>query len=239
MPNTPPRWTKDALPKESEMKARQEYEIITFDEFKSRKDGGGYLLYWNETNKYYFGRAAVYERRHHEGTVDRDDIYLNRHWKKYGPPDVVVVVPLEKSLCESFEKAWLDIFRGGSLYDKSVCMNTSSRADCSFDCMTIEQRSAAGRHRGELTQKYGTGIFGLTPEQRSEYGKLGYKNSIGKFTNEQRMEIGNKKLTQSQVHEIRHLLALGDVSQVEIAEHYPVVQTAISHIKLGHTYADW
>ncbi len=47
------------------------------------------------------------------------------------------------------------------------------------------------------------------------------------------------RLTLDQIHEIRHLLALGDMLQLEIAEHYPVDRTAISRISTGHAYTDW
>ena len=76
-------------------------------------------------------------------------------------------------------------------------------------------------------------------KRTSEQHKEAYAKSIGKLTNEQRMEIGNKKLTQPQIREIRHLLALGDMSQREIADHYPVSETSISRIKLGKIFADW
>jgi len=54
--------------------------------------------------------------------------------------------------------------------------------------------------------------------------------------------IGNhraRKLTQPQVHEIRHLLALGDMLQGDIAKHFPVGIGVINRINAGRIYADW
>ena len=49
----------------------------------------------------------------------------------------------------------------------------------------------------------------------------------------------NRRLTPAQIHEIRHLLALGDMLQKEIAEYYPVNRTMINRINTGQHYADW
>ncbi len=54
-----------------------------------------------------------------------------------------------------------------------------------------------------------------------------------------KLRAQRQKLTQSQVHDIKHLLALGDMSQKEIADHFPVADSAIYRINTGLTYADW
>ena len=65
-----------------------------------------------------------------------------------------------------------------------------------------------------------------------------------KFSKEWRakLRVARRKscrLTLDQIHEIRHLLALGDMLQREIAEYFPVGSRSISEINVGHTYADW
>jgi len=70
---------------------------------------------------------------------------------------------------------------------------------------------------------------------------LGYKHTDEAKANMSASQFGNHsgcKLTESQVREIRHLLALGDMTQKEIAGYYPVTRTSICHIKTGRTYAD-
>lgn len=125
---------------------------------------------------------------------------------------------------------------------------------------TAEQRRDAAYKGAAACKKKGVGIFAFSSEQLSENGKkshrlgLGvhgltakqrkenYEKGLGKFTTKQRIEFGKmtRKLTQSQVHEIRHLLALGDMTQKEIAEHYQIAcRSTISDIKTGRTYADW
>lgn len=208
---------------------------------------------------------------------------------KNGPPDIVIVVPLEKECNLAFEQVWLDLFaRFGQLYDRR-CMNMSSKALGSLDCLSPEQRRENGRKgaavqikgligihgytteqrrenyqrglakltieqrreiqkKSDVTQKKnGTGYRGLTPEQRSEAGKKGAathkENGTGfcySLSAEQRIENGKKirKLTDQQVHDIRHLLALEDMTQVEIAYHFPVTNGVICRINSGRSYAD-
>ena len=190
---------------------------------------------------------------HHLREGKHSNGHLQNAWNKYGEDvfEFEVLERWEPEFLVSMEQWWMNILRpeyniapvAGSSLGRKFSDETIAKLSAAAKrrSSTEEGRShliAAGKHRGELTKKYGTGIFGLTPEQVSANAKLGYESSIGKFTDEQRMEIGNKKLTQSQVHEIRHLLALGDMSQEEIAKHYPVAQTGISRIKLGHNYAD-
>jgi len=180
--------------------------------------------------------------------------HLQNAWNKYGEDAFLfeILEYWEPEFLISMEQWWMNMLcpeynivpvAGSSLGHKfsdearsklSVAAKRRSSSKEGYSHL-----SAAGKRRGFLTKKYRTGIFGLTPEQITSNAKKGYENSIGKLTNEQRMEIGNRKLTQSQVHEIRHLLALGDMSQEEIAGYYPVGQGQISRLKLGRTYADW
>jgi len=133
----------------------------------------------------------------------------------------------------------------GALLRKGVCG------------LTTEQRHDAARKGAAACKKKGVGIWALSSEQLAENAKRAYKKGLGKltakqhrenyekglgkFTTEQRREFGKRtrKLTRSQIHEIWHLLALGDMTQKEIAEHYPITRTSIIDIKKGRTYADW
>ena len=76
-----------------------------------------------------------------------------------------------------------------------------------------------------------------SPETRANMRKA----SAARWTSEARAEFGTKRrgLEQHQVHDIRHLLALGDMTQREIAEYFPVVEAVIGNINTGRTYADW
>ena len=254
-----------------------ETEVITYEEYKKRQDGGFYVLYWVETDRYYGGSSKKFSGRHHKYDVDRCGTYLFRHWKKHGPPDIVIVVSLEEGRFE-FEQAWLDIFQDGPLYDRSTCLNTTKYArggwdltpaqrkralDNSFGKLTLEQYRELGRVSGKKNYLAGIGIAGLTRAQRKEAyekslkngfgnmnltskqlsaaGKKGYKNGLGKLTSEDHREIGLKvrKLDRVQIHEIRHLLALGDMTHEKIAEHFPVKHSTISNINRGVFYADW
>jgi len=87
--------------------------------------------------------------------------------------------------------------------------------------MTSEQHKENGKKGVDKQKRLGLGVFGRTSEQQKELGRR------------------NRKLTQSQVYEIRHLLALGDMPQREIAEHFPVGIGVIGNINTGRTYADW
>jgi len=188
----------------------------------------------------------------------REEKHCNGHlqnaWNKYGEDAFLfeVVEEWEPEFLISMEQWWMNMLQpeynivpvagsslGRKFSDETISKLSAVAKRRSFSREGRAHLSAAGKRRGFLTKKYRTGIFGLTPEQITANAKKGYANSIGKLTNKQRMEIGNKKLTKSQIHEIRHLLALGDMTQDEIAKHYPVSQSAISRIGLGRNYADW
>ena len=235
-----------------------QYEIITYDEFTKRKDGGFYVLYWTESGRYYGGRAVDYNRRKHEDT-HTTGTYITNHWRKHGPPDIVVVIPLNKHHKE-FEQTWLDIFRNGPLYDKSVCLNMSGRADWSFDCLTFEQRSKGGKKGAATNKKNGTGYHGLSLEQRRAAGKKGYPLSLGKLTPEQRSKHGrntysislgtlttkemsdnakrtHRKLSPQQVRFARRLWSDG-ADQLAIGSLFGLDSSTISRMVRGVTYAD-
>jgi len=110
-------------------------------------------------------------------------------------------------------------------------------------------RKLSKEHKAKISK----GLMKLPHEQRmknyenslgkrtSEQHRKDYLKGCGRFPAEQLSKWGKlaRKLIQSQVHEIRHLLALGDMTQKEIAEHYPVSERTINRINTGHAYADW
>ena len=238
-----------------------QYEIITYDEFKQRRDGGFYLLYWSESGRYYGGRAVDYSRRKHRERFGKRPTYLSSQWNKRGPPDSVIVAPLKEYHC-AFEQAWLDLFsRFGPLYDKR-CMNMSGSADSHYDGLTQEQLREYGRRGGikaaVTNKRNGTGCFYGNTRTLEQCRKT-YAKTLGKLTPEQRSEGARKayatrkrngnppvggggfcmrKLISSQIHDIRHLLALGDMLKREIAECFQVSRRTIRSIEVGETYAD-
>lgn len=266
-------------------------------------NSGIYIIINKKNGNRYVGSAVNLSAReshhlHHLHKGKHCNEHLQRAWNKYGESafEFEVLERWEPEFLVSMEQWWMNILApeynivpvagsslGSTRSDEAIAkLSVAAKRRSS----TKEGRAhliAAGRRRGELTQKHGTGIFGLTPEQQSINSKLGYenslgkmteaqrkenyKNSLGKLTTEERSENGKRgvaklrrlglgvfgrtpeqhrnhglsirKLTRLQVHDIRHLLALGDMSQKEIAEHFPVSIGVISNINTGKAYADW
>ena len=252
------------------------YEIISHDEYKRRKDGGFYVLYWSKNGRYYGGMTADYSNRRHRSGLHKDT-WLSSHWKKHGPPDLVIVVPLKEGR-RAFEQSWLDLFsRNGPLYTKK-CMNMGGSAgnpgvfltperrhkfammgyNASWGKLSPEERrsqcSAAGKRGGKsgtpeqrkeratrawsTCKAKGVGLPSITPEQRME----NYKKGFGKMTTKQRSDLAKRNfrvLDRNQVHSVRRLLSIGDMTHKEIAEYFPCTVHTIDDISKGNTYKEW
>ena len=112
--------------------------------------------------------------------------------------------------------------------------SAETRARMSLARMGIKMPPRSDEHRAKLS----AGRMGKkhSDETRAKTRKA----SANRWTLEACAEVRarKQKLTPAHVHDIRHLLALGDMTQREIAEYFPVVEAVIGNINTGRTYAD-
>ena len=126
--------------------------------------------------------------------------------------------------------------KGQAAWNKGVPMSEEQKAKLSD--------ANKGRTHSEATKaKISSAIRGYKHTAEARANMSAAQRAMG-ISEEHRAKINagqkkRRKLARPQIHEIRRLLALGNMSQKEIAKHYPVGRGTIRKISAGQLYTDW
>ncbi len=170
--------------------------------------------------------------------------HLQRAWNKYGEDafEFEVLEHWEPEFLISMEQWWMNMLHP----EYNIAPVAGSNLGMKFGPPSEEHiaklraASTGKRHSKKTIAKMRKSQKGRTFSDES-IAKMRAAATGRKHTDEAcaKMSATRRGLVRSQVHEIRHLLALGDMLQKEIAEYFPVGRTMISDINRGYKYASW